>query len=127
MANDPVEQIWQDFQDTVNMTVGELESWKESDNYAAYQERKSGGQEGTEPIDDAIRLLETPKSEWEDKDDGFNEVEEANELLAFTSRMGKVDPGDDIPDTDPPISKQEASMFSWGVDPNEGKDFEGDR
>jgi len=114
MANDSVDSVWDDFQDTVNMSVGELEAWKDSDNYAAYQERKSGGQEGTEPIDDAIRLLETPKSDWEDKDDGFNEVEEANELLAFTGRMGKVEPGDDIPNTDPPISKQEASMFFLG-------------
>jgi hypothetical protein len=120
--------VWQDFQDTVNMTPGELEAWKDSDNYSAYQDKKSGGQEGTEPIDDAIRLLETPKSEWEDKDDGFNEVEQANELLAFTGRMGEVSPGDPILGTDPEISKQEASMLSWGVDPNPDRsDFSGDR
>ena len=122
-----IDEIWKDFQDTVNMTASELEAWKESENYDQYQEYKSGGQEGTEPIDDAIRLLETPKSEWEDKDDGFNEVEQANELLAFTGRMGEVEPGEPIPGTDPELSKQEASMLSWGVDPNEGKDFEGDR
>jgi len=128
MANDSVDSVWDDFQDTVNMSVSELESWKESDNYAAYQERKSGGQKGTEPIDDAIRLLETPKSDWEDKDDGFNEVEEANELLSFTSRMSKVNQGKDIPNTDPPISKQEASMLSWAVDEDEDTaNFKGDR
>ena len=128
MAKDTIDSVWDDFQSTVNMTVSELEAWKSSDNYEAYQERKSGGQEGTEPIDDAIRLLETPKSDWEDKDDGFNEVKQANELLSFTGRMGEVDPGDDIPGTDPPISKQEASMLSWAVDPNpERSDFTGDR
>jgi len=122
-----VDSVWDDFQDTVNMSVSELESWKESDNYAAYQERKSGGQEGTEPIDDAIRLLETPKSDWEDKDDGFNEVKEANELLSFVGRMSENNRGDPIPDTDPELSKRDASLLSWGFDPNEGKDFEGDR
>lgn len=128
MANDRVDEVWDDFQSTVNMTATELEDWKESDNYAEYQERKSGGQSGTEPIDDAIRLIETPKSEWEDTDDGFNEVEEANELLAFTGRMSQVEPGDPIPNTDPELSKQEASMLSWGVDPNPDRaDFVGDR
>jgi len=122
------DDVFQEFQDTVNMSVGELEAWKDSENYSQYQEYKNGGQEGAEPINDAIRLLETPKSEWEDKDDGFNEVEEANELLAFTGRMGEVEPGDPIPGTDPEISKQEASMLSWAVDPNPQRDdFEGDR
>jgi len=128
MARDSVDDVWDDFQETVNMTPAELTAWKESDNYAAYQERKSGGQKGTEPIDDAIRLLETPKKDWEDKDDGFNEVTEANELLAFTGRMGKVEPGDPIPGTDPELSKQEASMLAWAVDPNPRRDdFQGDR
>lgn len=127
MAKDP-RDVHGEFTDRVNMSVAELEAWKESDNYAEYQERKSGGQPGTEPIDDAIRLLETPADEWEDKDDGFNEVEQANELLGFTARMSQVDEGEPIPETEPEISKQEASMLSWGVDPNPDRtDFEGDR
>jgi len=124
---DNVDDVWQDFQDTVNMTATELEAWRESDNYDAYQEHKSGGQEGTEPIDDAIRLLETNKPQWSDEDDGFNEVKQANELLSFTARMSEVDEGEPIPGTDPELSKQEASMLSWGVDPNEGRDFAGDQ
>lgn len=119
-------EIHRRFHERINMSVAELEALKESPNYAEYQERKSGGQEGTEPIDDAIQLIETPVSQWEDKDDGFNEVEQAQELLSFTSRMHEVDEGEPIPDTEPPISKQEMSMLAWAVDPNDRKDFEGD-
>lgn len=127
MAND-VDDVYSEFQSTVNMTATELEAWRDSENYAEYQERKSGGQPGTEPIDDAIRLLETPKSEWEDKDDGFNEVEQARELNAFVDRMSQVEPGDPIPGTDPELSKRDASLLSWGRDPNPDRaDFVGDR
>lgn len=123
-----VDEGYEDFQSTVNMTVNELEAWKDSNNYAEYQERKSGGQSGTEPIDDAIRLLETPKSQWEDEDDGFNEYEQAEELTSFVARASEIEPGDPIPNTDPELSKQEASLLSWGVDPNPDRaDFMGDR
>jgi len=120
--------VFKRFHERVNMSPGELESWRDSDNREVYAERKSGGQSLDEPLDDVLRLLDTPKSEWQDKDDGFNEIEEANEVLSFTGRMGKVDPGEDMPNTDPGISKQEASMINWGVDSNPGKsDFTGDR
>lgn len=125
--DDPL-KIHEKFTDRVNMSVAELESLKDSKNYAEYQERKSGGQEGTEPIDDAITLMETPASQWSCDDDGFNECEEANELLSFTSRMSAVNRGDDIPDTDPGVSKRDMSLMAWGVDPNPGtEDFMGDR
>lgn len=123
-----IDELFGDFTDTVNMSVGELESWKDSDNFAEYTKRKSGGQPPTEPIDDAIRLLETNKSGWEDKDDGFNEVEEANELINFVDRMSKNNRGDPIPDTDPELSKRDASLLSWAFDPNpDTSDFVGDR
>lgn len=58
------------------------------------------------------RLLETPKSEYRDKDDGFNEVEEANEAISFIERMSANDQGEPIPGTDPPLSKRDASLLA---------------
>lgn len=125
---DKKEKVWDAFQDSVNMSAGELEAWKGSEQFEAYADAKSGGQPPTEPIDDAIRLLETPKSEWEDTNDGFNEVEQAEELVNFNARMSANDSGDPIPGTDPPLSKRDASLISWARDPNpEREDFEGDR
>lgn len=123
-----VDDVFRRFQERVNMTVGELERWKRSDNFDVYQDRKSGGQDIMEPVNDAIRLLETPKDQWRDVDDGFNEVTQANELLAFTGRMKEAEQGDPMPDTDPKLSKRDASLINWAFDPNPDKsDFTGDR
>jgi hypothetical protein len=122
------DKVYDQFQDTVNMTVGELEAWGDSQNYEEYEQRKSGGQPIDEPREDVIRLLETPKSEWEDKDDGFNEIEEAQEVNSFVGRMSEGEQGDPMPGTDPELSKRDASLLNWGFDPNPGtSDFEGDR
>lgn len=126
--NDPVDEAFSEFSDTVNMSPGELEAWEDSDNYATYEEKKSGGQPIDEPRDDVVRLLETPKSEWEDKDDGFNEVEQANEVVGFVDRMSSGEQGEPMPGTDPKLSKRDASLINWGFDPNpQRSDFTGDR
>lgn len=123
------QDIHQQFHDRINMSAAELDALKESPNYAEYQERKSGGQEGTEPIDDAIRLIETPAREWEcSDDDRFNECEQAQELLSFTDRMSEVEQGGPIPDTEPAVSKRDMSLMAWALDPNpDTKDFAGDK
>ena len=122
-----VNDIFGEFQDSVNMGAGELRDWRDSEQFEKYTAAKSGGKEPTEPINDAIRLLETPKSEWSCEDDGFNECEEAEELVNFNSRMSANKSGDPITGTDPPLSKRDASLISWGQDPNpDRKDFDGD-
>lgn len=128
MADNPVDEVWDEFNDTINMTAGELEDWEESANYRAYEERKNAGQPIDEPRDDIIRLLETPKSDWADEDDGFNEVEQAEEAIDFVNRMSANESGSPMPDTDPGLSKRDASLINWGFDPNpERTDFVGDR
>jgi hypothetical protein len=122
------DQLFSEFQDTIDMSPSELEAFRDSEQREAYAERKSGGQPIDEPLDDVLRLKETPKSEWEDTDDGFNEIEEAREAVNFADRMSANDPGDPIPGTDPPLSKRDASLLNWGSDPNPDRsDFTGDR
>jgi len=124
----PVDDVFEDFNDRVNMSVSELEAWKNSEQFDTYAEKKSGGENINKPVDDAIRLLETPKADWEDTDDGFNEVEEAEQLLSFTSRMQGNESGEPMPGSDPPLSKRDSSLLNWGVDVDEdSSDFVGDR
>jgi len=99
------------------MTADELRDLKETKNWDIYGERKSGGEDLNEPVDDMIRLLETPASQYEDEDDGFNEVEEANQALDFLNRMKGVEDGESMPDSDPPMSKRDMSLLAWGYDP----------
>jgi len=108
--------------------VGELEAFGESDNFGVYADRKSGGEAIDTPREDMIQLLETPKSEWRDVNDGFNEVEEAKQAISFISRMKAGENGDAMPGTDPPLSRRDASLANWGFDASPGeKSFEGDR
>jgi len=42
--------------------------------------------------------------------------------------MSEAEQGDPMPDTDPELSKRDASLLNWGFDPNPDKrDFVGDR
>jgi len=110
------------------MSPGELRAFGESDNFGVYEDKKSGGQPIDEPREDVIRLLETPKDQWADEDDGFNEVTEANEVLGFVGRMSKAEQGEPMPGTDPELSKRDSSLLNWGFDPNPDRsDFTGDR
>lgn len=123
-----VDDVYSRFQETVNMSPSELEAWGDSENFDVYADRKSGGQPIDEPREDVLRLLETPKSQWQHKDDGFNEVKQANEVLGFVGRMSKAEQGDPMPGTNPPLSRRDASLLNWGFDPNPGRsDFTGDR
>ena len=128
MTRDAVDDVFDDFQDSINMTPSELDAWADSENYDVYEERKTGGQPIDEPREDVQRLLETPKDQWRDVDDGFNEVEQAEEAVNFVNRMSAGENGDPMPGTDPALSKRDASLLNWGFDPNpDESDFVGDR
>lgn len=111
------------FERNTNMTAEEGRDALESERNEIYKRRNSdAAQEGDEPLEDFIRLAETPASEWEDKDDGFNEVEEARELLDFVDRTAaqgatREKDGALIPEEEPHYGKQEWSLVRWGVDP----------
>ena len=122
------DKVFKEFQETVNMSPGELRAWGDSDNFEVYEGNKSAGQPIDEPREDVLRLLDTPKSDWRDEDDGFNEIEQANEVLGFVGRMSEGEQGDPMSGTDPPLSRRDASLLNWGFDPNpDTSDFVGDR
>lgn len=128
MADQTPGQVHDELDALVNMQANEVESWLESDQFDAYADAKSGGESPREPAEDMIQLLETPKSDWQDVDDGFNEVEEAKQAISFISRMRGNESGDPITGTDPELSKRDASLINWGFDPNPKRsDFVGDR
>jgi len=77
-----------------DLSPDQLRDLKEMPDFQKYGDAKSGGEDLNKPVDDMIRLLETPADEYEDTDDGFNEVEEANQALAFIDRMEEVEPGE---------------------------------
>lgn len=116
-------QLHDRFESVTNMTAAEGRRALEDPRNDAYKSRNSeAAQPGDEPLEDFIKLAETPASEWRDVDDGFNEVEEARELLDFVDRTAAqgVDrpPADEaLVEEEPHYGKQEWSLVRWGVDP----------
>lgn len=104
------------FEAATNLSPAAADRLVESEPFAIYGEEKSGGQPLMEPLDDYVRLKETPADEWRDVDDGFNEVEEAEELLDYVDRTAAQGAdGTELGDTG--HTKQELSLMTWGVDP----------
>jgi len=120
--DDPM-KIHDDLAAETNMSPDQLREFKRSDNFEAYADAKTGGEPPEEPVDDMIRLLETPADEYRDADDGFNEVEEGQQALSFLSRMKGNDQGEPTPGTDPPLSKRDMSLYAWGFDPDQNDGF----
>jgi len=117
------QQIHDELASATNMAPDQLRALQDSDTFAEYADAKSGGEAPEKPVNDMIRLLETPRDEYSCEDDGFNECEEGQQALSFISRMQGNEQGEPIPGTEPPVSKRDMSLYAWGVDPDQNDGF----
>jgi hypothetical protein len=124
----PPEQLHDRVDATINLDASELRAFRDSELNQAYLEQASeAAQPGDEPLEDTIQLLETPRSEYRDVDDGFNEVEEAEELLNFQRRKQAIIDSQGLGEnflTDLEVmQKREAASIRWGVDPDQEREW----
>jgi len=122
------EQLHDRIDEVTNLTADELRAFKGSDFNQEYNRVKSdAAQPGDEPLDDVIRLLETPASEYRDLDDGFNEIEEGRELLSFQRRTQAQIAAQGLGEnylTDLEVMQvREAASIRWGIDPDEEREW----
>ena len=122
------EQLYERFDAAVNVTADELREFQDSLYNEAYIESNSEqAQPGDEPLEDAIQLLDTPADEWRDLDDGFNEVEEAEELLDFQRRtQGQIEAqglGENYLTDERDMTKREAASIRWAIDPDTEREW----
>lgn len=118
------DQLHDRFERFTNLEAEQLKRFKESEFNDAYLEQNSSqAQAGNEPLDDAIELAETPADEWRDVEDGFNEVEEAEELLDFRRSKGAQiniqGLGENYLTDEKVMQKREAAQIRWGWDPDD--------
>jgi hypothetical protein len=111
-----------------NLTVEELEAFRESEYNEEYLAANSErAQRGNEPLDDVIRLLDTPSDEWRDVDDGFNEIAEARELLDFQRRtqaqIKSQGLGSNTIAEFDDMTFREAASIRWGIDPDDQREW----
>jgi len=122
------QQLHDRVEETLNLDADELRAFKRSDYNAAYlQVASDAAQPGDEPLDDTIRLLETPASVYRDVDDGFNEVDEARELLDFQRRtqaqIASQGLGSNFLTDAENMQKREAASIRWGIDPDAEREW----
>jgi len=118
------QEIGEAVREVTNLTADQLRTVRDSPINEAYLEDNSEqAQPGDEPIDDTIRLLETPIEEYRDVDDGFNEVEQGTELLKYHARVQPAIEsrglGSNFVDPQETVTKQEHASTRWGVDPDD--------
>ena len=122
------QQLHDRIDEVTNLSADELRAFKDSDFNDAYNRVKSdAAQPGDEPLDDVIRLLETPASEYRDVDDGFNEVEESRELLSFQRRTQAQIESQGLGEnylTDLEVMQvREAASIRWGINPDDEREW----
>jgi hypothetical protein len=115
------QEIGEAVREVTNLTADQLRTVRDSPINEAYLSEQA--QPGNEPIDDTIRLLETPVSEYRDVDDGFNEVEQGRELLNYHARVQagieSSGLGSNFIDPQETVTRQEHASTRWGVDPDD--------
>jgi hypothetical protein len=121
-------QLHDRFESVTNLQADALRDFKDSKFNDAYLDQNSEqAQDGNEPLNDAIRLAETPADEWRDKDDGFNEVAEAEELLDFQRRtQGAIKSqglGENYLTDEEVMPKREAASIRWAIDPDDEREW----
>jgi len=122
------QQLHDRVDDAINLSLGELQAFRDSELNQAYLEANSEkAQPGDQPLDDVIRLVDTPRSEYSDADDGFNEAEESRELLDFQRRtQGQIKSqglGSNTIDGFPDATFREVASIRWGIDPDDDREW----
>lgn len=101
---DEVDEAYQEFNTTVNMTAAELREWGD---HACSDEASVKPEAVRQRL---IRLLETPKQDWGDK-----EINEAERVVSYITRVRDLEPGDG-PEGCP--SDRDISLMNWGYRPD---------
>lgn len=102
-SQDAVDEAYQKFTDTVNMSASDLRDWSDHD----CSDRASNNP--TEVRQRVLNLLETDKADW-----GTDEVDAANRVVSFVSRMRGMEQGEATEDCP---SDRDISLMNWGYRP----------
>ncbi|MDX6365505.1 MAG: hypothetical protein QOK30_581 [Nocardioidaceae bacterium] len=107
-ALDPVSEVWDDWQDAVNMTAKELEDFLGSDESKSVGDKSSGGEStGHASGRRIVEIQRTKKADLTDDD-----AAHMREVVGYVHRHLAQRPSGDVADT-----KWRYSLMNWGHDP----------
>lgn len=103
-TQDDIDTAVSKLDDAVNMTASELRDWS---NHACSDEASLNPETVRQRV---LNLLETPKSDWGDK-----EVDDTGQVVQFIARMRGMEQGDSSGDCP---SDRDISLLNWGYRPD---------
>ena len=106
-----VDEVWDDFNQAVNMTPKQLEQWLGSDESKAVGQKDGGGEStGHESGRRIVKILQTRKSDLTEDD-----AAHMKEVIGYVARHTAQRP--DKTDDELAHSRWTASLKNWGHDP----------
>jgi hypothetical protein len=111
MTAETVDDVWDDWQQAVNMTAGELEQWLGTEESQDVGQR-SGGRESTGHRSGRriVEILRTKKGDLSDDD-----AAHMRKVVGYVHRHLAQRPSGDVHDT-----AWRYSLMNWGHDPEKG-------
>lgn len=107
-SRDAIADVWDDWQDAVNMTAGELDKFLDSDESRSVGDKKSGGEStGHKSGRRIVELLHKKKSDLSQDD-----AAHMRKVVGYVHRHLAQRPGGDVTD-----SAWRYSLMNWGHDP----------
>ena len=107
-TDDAVAEVWDDWEEAVNMTASQLEEWLETeDSRSVGQKSDSGESTGHASGRRIVELLRTSKSDLTADD-----AEHMRKVVGYVHRHLAQKPSGDVTDT-----KWRYSLMNWGHDP----------
>jgi hypothetical protein len=108
-VRDSVDEVWDDWRSSVNMSPAELEAWLDTEeSRSAGQKPASGGEStGHRSGRRIVEILTTKKSDLTSAD-----VEHMHKVVGYVARHSKQRPSGDVSDT-----RWRYSLMNWGHDP----------
>ena len=111
MTSEKVAEVWDDWQQAVNMSPGQLEQWLDSDESKSVGQKDRGG-EATGHMSGRriVEILRTKKADLTDDD-----VDHMRKVVGYVHRHLAQRPKGDVTDT-----RWRHSLMNWGHDPLKG-------
>jgi Protein of unknown function (DUF3140) len=110
VTSEKVADVWDDWQQAVNMSPGQLEEWLDSDESKSVGQKDGGGEAtGHKSGRRIVEILRTKKADLSDDD-----VVHMRKVVGYVHRHLAQRPSGDVEDT-----PWRYSLMNWGHDPLE--------
>jgi Protein of unknown function (DUF3140) len=110
VTSEKVADVWDDWQQAVNMSPGRLEQWLDSDESKSVGQKDGGGEAtGHKSGRRIVEILRTKKADLNDDD-----VDHMRKVVGYVHRHLAQRPSGDVEDT-----PWRYSLMNWGHDPLE--------